>query len=303
MNGHGAHFWHIHHQMMARYHLERLSNDLGPIKELDYFYEHIETPYKPSISHFNGLEFPDRSEHLYITARHHNYELIKMVRNLERRILDAIDTGYVMSIHPGSFMNLYSSEGYNLLGELIEGTGRSINPRYYGSFHMAAKKLLGDAPFYRNIEEYAPSVLEMSMTAIRDPVFWQLYQKIMEFFHFYSLALPPYQYNDIIMEGVKIDKVEVSELKTLFEDFEVNINNHFSFMPNTPQSESILTAHVNRLNHQPWKYAIHVDSEKYYKNSVVRAFIGPKFDYDGTVVDINEDRHLFFEIDQFAYDR
>ncbi|WP_408673340.1 hypothetical protein, partial [Vibrio alginolyticus] len=57
-----------------------------------------------------------------------------------------------------------------------------------------------------------------------------------------------------------------------------------------------------RLNHKPYEYQIHVNSEKPLANAVVRVYLGPKHDYDGSIIDINRHRHYFVELDQFVYD-
>ncbi|XP_001599110.3 hexamerin [Nasonia vitripennis] len=303
-NGHGAHYYYIHQQLLARYNLERLGQGLAPIKELDYYYEHIETPYKPNFRYTNGVNFPGRDEHHYITPRHHNYELVKLARALEQRILDAIHLGHVITPQ-GAFLSLYQPEGLNILGELIEGTGRSINPRYYGSFQYVARQLLGNAPEFNNIYEYSPSALELGQTAVRDPIFYQLYSKIIELFHYYQEALPAYQYNDVVVPGVNIEKVEVGDLVTYFSDYEVDLNNavvqpvgqHQEYQP-FPK----VKANLKRLDHKQYEYTIYVQAKKVVPGAVVRVYVGPKYNYDGQPIDISQHRHYFYELDQFVYD-
>ncbi|XP_031778331.1 hexamerin 109 isoform X1 [Nasonia vitripennis] len=304
--GHGAHFYYIHQQLLARYNLERLGQGLEPIRELDNYWEHIETPYKPHLRYLNGVNFPGRDEHHYITPRHHNYELIKLVRALERRIVDAIDLGHVITPQ-GAFLSLYQPEGLNILGQIIEGTGHSINPRYYGSYQAVAKQLLGNAPEFNNIYEYSPSALELGQTAVRDPIFYQLYSKIIELFHYYQEALPAYQYNDVVVPGVHIEKVQVGDLVTYFSDYEVELDNavphpveHHHQHEHQPFPH--VRAHLKRLDHKQYEYTIHVNAEKPVQGAVVRVYVGPKYNYDGQPIDINVHRHYFFELDQFYYD-
>ncbi|KAJ8679507.1 hypothetical protein QAD02_015294 [Eretmocerus hayati] len=302
--GHGAHYYYLHQQLLARYNLERLGQGLEPIKELDNYWEHIETPYNPYLTHLNGAAMPSRGEHIYVTARHHNYELIKLIRMLEQRILDAIHSGHVITPQ-GAFLSLYEPQGINILGELIEGTGRSINPRYYGSFQAISKQLLGNVPVFNNIYEYNPSSLELGYTALRDPIFWQLYSKIMEFFHYYQEALPAYQYNDIVVPGVKIEQVEVGDLVTYFSDYEADVSNAVPLPvggKHAQQPYPTVMAHMKVLNHKPYEYKIHVSAQKPVTGAVVRVYVGPKYNYDGQPIDINVHRHYFFELDQFAYD-
>ncbi|XP_058795858.1 hexamerin-like [Phymastichus coffea] len=302
--GHGHHYYYIHQQLMARYNLERLGQGLQPIKELDYYYEHIETPYKPNLRYLNSVNLPGRDEHIYITPHHHNYELVKIIRTLERRIIDAIDLGHVVTPQ-GTFLSLYQPEGLNILGELIEGTGHSINPRFYGHFAAVAKQLYGNVPEFNNIWEYQPSALELGYTCLRDPIFYQLYSKILQFFQYYQQALPAYQYNDLVVPGVQIEKVDVGDLVTYFSDYEVLLDNAVP-QPVTYHQEKQpyphVKAHLKRLDHKPYEYIIHVNSAKVIPGAVVRVYVGPKYNYDGLPIDLSEHRHYFYELDQFVYD-
>ncbi|XP_014212554.1 hexamerin-like [Copidosoma floridanum] len=302
--GHGSHYYYVHQQLLAHYNLERLGQGLGPIHPLDDYYEHIETPYKPNLRYLNGINFPGRDEHIYVTNKHHSYELIKLVRILERRILDAIDAGQVITPQ-GAFLSLYQPQGLNILGELIEGTGRSINPRYYGSYMYVARQLLGQSPYFSSIYEYSPSALELGQTAVRDPIFYQLYNKIIEMFHYYQESLPAYQYSDLIVPGVSIEKVDVSELITYFSDYEVDLANAIA-QPvggsHEHQPFPKVVAHLKRLDHKPYEFSIHVNSEKVLPGAVFRVYVGPKYNYDGQPIDITTHRHYFYELDQFVYD-
>jgi hypothetical protein len=302
--GHGSYYYYIHQQLLARYNLERLGQGLGPIRDLDYYYEHIETPFKPNLRYLNGMNFPGRDEHSYISPRHHYYELVRLVRTLERRIVDAIDAGHVITPQ-GVFLSLYQPQGLNILGELIEGTGRSINPRYYGSFQYVARQLFGGAPEFNNIWEYSPSALELGQTALRDPLFYQLYNKIIELFHYYQEALPAYQYNDVVVPGVSIEKVEVGDLVTYFSDYEVDLDNAIA-QPVGQHSEHQpfpkVKAHMKRLDHKQYEYTMYVQAKKVVPGAVIRVYVGPKYNYDGQPIDINLHRHYFYEIDQFVYD-
>jgi hypothetical protein len=303
--GQGANYYYIHQQLIARYNLERLGQGLGPIRELDSYYEHIETPYRPNLRYSNGVDLPERNEHIHITPRHHNYNLIRLVSSLERRILDAIDLGQVITSQ-GSYLSLYQPQGLSILGELIEGTGRSINPRYYGSFQAAARQLFGNAPRFNNIFEYSPSVLELGQTAVRDPIFYELYNKIIQLFRYYQAALPAYQYSDVVVPGVNIRNVEVSELVTFFSDFNVSLDNAVPtvFQENEEsQFAPRFRAHLKRLDRSPYRYSIYVDAENPVPGAVVRVYVGPKYNYAGQPIDINADRHCFYELDQFVYDR
>jgi len=109
---------------LAHYELNRLSNGLGPIKDTDYI--HVQAPYQPHLRYTNGLELPGRPEQLHHSSVHQ--DLVQTVKKLEQRLIEAIDCGHVITPQ-GAFLSLYQQQGTNILGDLIQGTGRSVNPR------------------------------------------------------------------------------------------------------------------------------------------------------------------------------
>lgn len=71
-----------HQQLLARYYLERLSNDLGKIPEISYELP-IKTGYFPDLYYYNGVPFPDRDNN-YMMYVEENYKLIQEVEDYER---------------------------------------------------------------------------------------------------------------------------------------------------------------------------------------------------------------------------
>ncbi|XP_012154393.1 hexamerin 110 [Megachile rotundata] len=299
--GHGAQFLYLHQQLLAHYELNRLSNGLSPIQEIDY--ENVQALYQPHLRNLNGLEFPSRPQNLQLQPQQN--QLIQAVTTLEQRLMEAIDSGHVITPQ-GSFLSLYQPQGMNILGDLIEGCGRSINPRYYGSLQAVARKLLGNAPEVENVWDYTPSALELGQTAVHDPAFYQLFKKVMNLYQQYQQSLPSYQANDLILPGVTIQNVDVSNLVTLFTDYYIDLDSV------TPQSEQTqqqqqeqvtahVKAHLKRLDHHPFQYQIAVHSEQNVPNAVVRVYLGPKHNYKGQPIGISQNRHLFVELDQFIH--
>jgi hypothetical protein len=109
---------------LAHYELNRLSNGLGPIKDTDYV--NVQAPYQPHLRYTNGLEFPGRPDQLQYSPV--QQDLVHTVKKLEQRLIAAIDSGHVITPQ-GAFLSLYQPQGTNILGNLIQGTGKSINPR------------------------------------------------------------------------------------------------------------------------------------------------------------------------------
>lgn len=104
----GEQYYYVHQQLLARYYLERLSNNIGQIKNIDYDYP-IETSYTPSMNYANGMPFPVRpinarlykhdNEQGYQQYYNYNYTYANtLVRDYERRIRDAIDLGFVFTV-------------------------------------------------------------------------------------------------------------------------------------------------------------------------------------------------------------
>lgn len=104
----------------------------------------------------------------------------------------------------------------------------------------------------------------------------------MNLYQQYQQSLPVYQYNDLILPGVTIQNVDVSQLVTLFTDFYVDLDavtGHQSQQQQEEQTQSRVRAHLKRLDHQPYQYKIAVHSEQNVPGAVVRVFLGPKHDH------------------------
>ncbi|KAG5309971.1 CRPI protein, partial [Pseudoatta argentina] len=297
--GQGSVYYYLHQQLLARYELNRLSNGLGPIQNIDYV--NVQVPYQPHLRTTNGLELPGRPQNLQLSPNKNN--LIQTVRKVDQRLIEAIDSGHVITPQ-GAFLSLYQPQGLNILGELIQGTDRSVNPRYYGSLQAAARQLLGNAPETQNIYDYTPSVLELEQIAVRDPVFYQFNKHIIQLFTQYQNSLPAYQYNDILLPGVTIQNVHISPLVTLFNDYYVDLEGAAQQQVDQQQQvqQQHIKAQVKRLDHKPYEYQITVQSEQNVPNVVVRFYLGPKYDYYGKPISISQHRHQFVELDQFTTD-
>ncbi|XP_029048952.1 allergen Cr-PI-like [Osmia bicornis bicornis] len=300
--GHGAQYLYLHQQLLAHYELNRLSNGLCPIPYTDW--TNVKNLYQPHLRTLNGLEFPGRPDNLQLKPQKSN--LIKSVMTLEQRLMEAIDSGHVITPQ-GIFLSLYQPQGMNILGDLIEGCGRSVNPRYYGSLQAVARKLLGNAPEVENVWDYTPSALELGQTAVHDPAFYQLYKKVMRLYKQYQQSLPPYQSTDLILPGVTIQNVDVSQLITLFTNYFIDLDAVTVQRPDQTMQQQQDTvqqhvkAHLKRLDHHPYQYQVIVHSEQQVANAVVRVYLGPKHDYKGRPISISQKRHLFVELDQFYH--
>lgn len=92
--------------LVARYYLERLSHGEGQIPIFDWNVP-FETPYLPSLQYPKGLMFPERPkfakmENYYFTYGEHVNSIYghsnTHVRDFERRLNDAIDSGLILNM-------------------------------------------------------------------------------------------------------------------------------------------------------------------------------------------------------------
>jgi len=307
----GEEYYYFHQQLLARYYLERLSNNFGEIGVYDYD-DAFETGYYPTMCYQNGLQFPQRQNWAQFFTNYYNYGQsfsfkgqfpysYYKVLDYERRIRDAIDAGFIYT-ESGEKINLFEAHGFNTLGNIIESNPESANTRFYGYLQVFARHLLGYS--FQPLHQYkvAPSALEHFETSLRDPAFWQLYKRIILYFQKYKYQLPHYTYDELVFPGVKVEDFEVERLVTYFEQYDVDITNAVYMNEQDFEHNNFeVRARQYRLNHKPFTYKIKVVSEK-PTQAVVRVFIGPKYDEFGRFIQIDENRMNFVEFDRFVYE-
>lgn len=104
------------------------------------------------------------------------------ILDIEARIRTAIDSGFVLNDH-NKWVNIYNStEGLNILGNLIEGNVDSINKNLYGSIDELSRKILGHSETHITDTTVIPSALETFTSSLRDPAFYRILGKINDFY-------------------------------------------------------------------------------------------------------------------------
>jgi hypothetical protein len=89
----------------------------------------------------------------------------------------------------------------------------------------------------------------------------------------------------------------VDELITYFEDFDIDLLNA---LDDTQELEDVeIKARVRRLNHRPFTFRITVNSD-HEAMAAVRIMLGPKMDWFGQEIPINDKRLYIIEIDKFV---
>lgn len=189
-----------------------------------------------------------------------------------------------------------------MLGNLLEGNVNSPFMRYYGGFLYYARQLLGYSLAPLSQYKAVPSALEQFETSLRDPVYYQLVKRIVNFVEKYQSYQGPYSASDLVYPGVSVEGIKVDKLITYFDYFYSDISNGVYYNPEEIQQNGNLRikARQYRLNHKPFNYEINVNS-KVAEEAIVRVYIGPKVDQYYRQIDIEDNRLNFVELDVFSY--
>ncbi|KAG5332240.1 HEXA protein, partial [Acromyrmex heyeri] len=288
-----------HKQILNRYYLERLSNDMGEITYID-LNKPIVPGYYPTMQYHNGLSFPQRHVGSQVPLHAHKY--LQAIQDVHTRISDAIDKGYVVDMH-GKHIDIYNiiDHGLNYLGNVIQGNADSVNPVYYGQLERLYKKVLGMGPTQITKHTTVPTALELFSTTLRDPMFYGIQKNIATHWMRYKERLPSYTHEELLFPGVTIESVTVDKLLTFFDHFESMLNNAVSVRSHKEAQSLLIKARHSRLNHKPFTYHITINSDKNVR-AVIRTFLAPKYDVHGHELDISENYMNFFEMDQWHVD-
>ncbi|XP_058790418.1 hexamerin-like [Phymastichus coffea] len=291
-------YYFIHKQIMSRYYLERLSQGLGSIE--DFTFDRMDLPgFYSDLSFTNGVSVPKRD--WWNIVPFYKLHYVDHIKKIELRIMEAIDLGYVWDSQ-GKQISLYTPDGLNVLGNIIEGNCDSINLKYYGAYDVLGRDILGQNFDCKCKDYYVPSTLQLLSTSLRDPAFYRLYDRIMYFFQRYKAMLNRYTKNEVEFQGVRIENVEIDKLVTYFDKKEYLINNAVA-VDNYKEGKSFnIKAGQRILNYKPFTYKFSVNSDKDVK-AVVRIFLGPAVEgekYDDYSY-LQYYYRYFFMLDEFEY--
>nr|CAR85693.1 hemocyanin subunit type 1 precursor [Carausius morosus] len=289
----GELFYYMHHQLIARFDLERLSNDLPPVEPLGWR-ERIVDGFYPQTTYRVGGEFPARPDDFEFQDLS-SIKVQDMV-DYERRVREAISQQAVITMS-GDYFSLNDTTGINTLGEMMEPSTTSKHRDYYGALHNYGHILLGKITDPKGKFNMPPGVMEHFETATRDPAFFRLHKHIDNLFKLHKDLLPPYKQEELVLPGVKITDVAVEPLETYFEDFDADLLNALDDTIDLDDVE--IKARVRRLNHKPFTVQITAESER-ETLATVRIFLGPKYDWFGQEIPLEEKRQYLVEIDKFV---
>ncbi|XP_011255341.2 arylphorin subunit alpha [Camponotus floridanus] len=292
----GQFYYFKHKQLLNRYYLERISNDLGDIEDFDW-----NKPFYPGfhsiLTYNNGMVIPQRSR--YTAVPFYKYKHLKDIDVLEKRIMDAVDLGFVHD-KDGKQVNIYTPEGLSILANLIEGNVDSCNRRFYGMYDALTRDILGFNFDYKNKNKVVPSALQCYSTSVRDPAFYRLTKRIMGYFFRYKKNVPHHTQDELIFPGVRFESVNVDKLVTYFDNCDTVINNALTVESFQEGMRFRVKARRYCLNHKPFTYRFTVNSDKETR-AVLKIFLGPAFDNirGNDVSQLREFYKYFFEMDHF----
>ncbi|KAK3870541.1 hypothetical protein Pcinc_024238 [Petrolisthes cinctipes] len=276
-------FW-AHHQLTARFDAERLSNWLSPVDEL-HWDRPIKDGFAPHTSYKFGGEFPTRPDNKAFDDVDGVARMSDMIIT-ESRIRDAIAHGYIEK-EDGTHVNIDDVHGIDVLGDVIESSVYSPNAAYYGALHNQAHRVLGAQADPHGKFNMPPGVMEHFETATRDPAFFRLHKYMDNIFKEHKDKLPPYTKEELLHDNIHITGVDVTELKTFFEDFENDLGNALDTTETVADVK--VTAHVARLNHEPYTYNIYAHAD-HDETITVRVYLTPKYDENQIAYDMDDNR-------------
>ncbi|XP_071532770.1 pseudohemocyanin-1-like [Panulirus ornatus] len=286
-------FW-IHHQLTNRFDAERISNHLKisePIRED----KPLKEGYAPQISYKNGVAFPSRPDDVMLVDVD-GLPMIRELVQLESRIRDAIDHGYIIG-KDGSIIDIRNERGVAILGDVIESSLYSPNPEYYGSLNNMAHKVIARQADPHGKYGMPPNVMEHYMGATRDPSFYKLHKRIDNLFRKHKDSLPPYTKEELVLPGVAISNIAIDgPLETYLEDYEIILPNLFE---DRAEAEVEIKAMMPRLRHKDFSVNIDiVNNNEAEVLATVRIMAWPLRDANGAELSFDEGRWHAIELDK-----
>ncbi|XP_036327948.1 phenoloxidase 2-like [Rhagoletis pomonella] len=303
----GELFYYMHEQVVARYNLERFSNNLSRVVRFNNLREPIQEGYFPKMdSLVASRAWPPRFEDTKLSDLNRELDQINLdVSDLERwrdRIFEAISQGFATD-ESGNRVPLDEVRGIDVLGNMMESSIISPNRSLYGDFHNMGHVFISYShdPDHRHLESFG--VMGDSATAMRDPVFYRWHAFIDDIFQEHKTRLPPYTLPDLSYEGVSVTGVQVSPeggrpnvLQTFWQQSDVDLSRGMDFVP-----RGNVFARFTHLQHTPFTYTININNEGGAQRfGTVRIFLGPKTDERGQGMLFKDQRLLMIELDKFV---
>uniref|UniRef100_A0A034V716 tyrosinase n=1 Tax=Bactrocera dorsalis TaxID=27457 RepID=A0A034V716_BACDO len=302
----GELFYYMHQQVVARYNLERFSNNLARVVRFNNLREPIAEGYFPKMdSLVSSRAWPPRFEDTKLSDLNRELDQINLdVSDMERwrdRIFEAISQGFATD-ESGNRVPLDNAGGIDILGNIMESSIISPNRSLYGDFHNMGHVFISYShdPDHRHLESFG--VMGDSATAMRDPVFYRWHAYIDDIFQEHKIRLPPYTLPELDYDGVTVTGIQVSPeggqanvLQTFWQQSDVDLSRGMDFVP-----RGNVFARFTHLQHTPFTYTINVNNDSGAQRfGTVRIFLGPKRDERRQGMLFKDQRLLMIELDKF----
>jgi len=298
----GELFWYMHHQLTVRFDAERLSNGLREVEPLHWDKPIVEG-FVPKAIYKSGQEFPSRPDNMNFQDL--NSLTVNDMKQFETRIRKSIAAGFIWNTE-GKLVTLNGTDGIDILGNIIEASANSVNPKYYGSLHNLAHVMLSRVTDPKGKFGLAPSVMEHFETATRDPAFFRLHKYMDNLFKEHKDLLQPYTHDELDFPGVRVEAIKVvgkskastpNHLITFFQDSLIDMTNALDSSTNVKDVD--IQTKVRRLSHEPFEYVITANSNK-DTTAVARIFLASKNDWFGEKLSVDKFRWNTIELDKFT---
>ncbi|ODM87468.1 Hemocyanin D chain [Orchesella cincta] len=202
----GELFYFFHHNMLARFHAERLSVGLPPVTAHDLRPGSIiPFGYSPHLFDSNsGRNYSTRpagvpvSDVTVTTTMGSNYFVSARNRSIQlSRIIDGVSKDILKDVIRANnqFLKWKNDEGIDLLGNTVQANIFSVNPEYYGStgfITLAIILLFSIEHQSTNRISTVPGAMEEDATSMRDIMFYPFHTSIDSIFKRHKNRLEPY---------------------------------------------------------------------------------------------------------------
>ncbi|XP_061721790.1 arylphorin subunit alpha-like [Cydia pomonella] len=292
-------FYFTYQQLIAQYYMNRLSSGLGEIPEFSW-YKPIETGYYCQLSSY--YPFFSRNKYYQINKAE-NEKYINYLSSHERTFLYYLEQGHFKAYNQE--IDLRNSKAIDFVAKYWFTTVDLYEklPKNYDRFYeIIGLHLLSGTPEPTDKYTIFPSALELYQTSLHDPVFYQFYARILNYFNQWKEYLEPYSYSQLHFEGVKINDVKTDKLVTFFEPYDFDISNNVFYSVEEFKDIHFTFYNVRqpRLNHKPFTVSIDVKSDV-ATDAVFKFFLGPKYDSKGYHFSIEDNWMNFVELDWFVH--
>jgi len=275
-------FYHMHHQMINRYNVDRLAYGMGLVE-----------PYGESQWGKRGLIGYDSNLNADIARGVRSYpprranQVITDTRRLRdgaRRIREVID-----SMMLGSISLRYENGVDHGISPLADGIEQYGGITSLGNLHNRGHIAISSLSEGAN-----RGVMALTDTALRDPVFYRWHKYIDDFLKSYKRKLGSYSDADLDFRGVEVTNITISssrrqnQLRTFVETASLPLDRN---LRRRLTGGTSLT--YERVNHDDYEINLRINSE-ISGGGIARVFLVPTSFVNGEVYDVVVELDKFF---------